>query len=207
VSKVDYQQDQNPVSDPIPQSPIHWAFAAFEAGETFTAFDIETTGLDSRLNSIVEIGAVRFTKAGITGTYAALVNPGLSMPAGASSVNNITDEMLSGQPPIQETLPRFLDFIADTVLVAHNAPFDCGFINHNLSWLYDEGYAPFYALPNRIADTLPLSRCLLPGRKHYNLQDISADLGFKAEAAHRALDDARLCMEIFIYLADLLPNN
>jgi DNA polymerase-3 subunit epsilon len=180
---------------------FNWAFAAFEAGETFAAFDIETTGLDGRSNSIVEIGAVRFAKGGITGTYSTLINPGLSMPAEASSVNNITDEMLAGQPCIQESLPLFLDFIAGTVIVAHNAPFDCGFINHNLSWLYDEGYAPFYALPNRIADTLLLSRRLLPGRKHYNLQAVSADLGFKAEAAHRALDDARLCMELFVYLA------
>jgi DNA polymerase III alpha subunit (gram-positive type) len=108
--------------------------------------------------------------------------------------------MLVGQPPIQETLPAFLRFAADTVMVAHNAPFDCGFINASLSRLYDDGYAPLPALPNRVADTLPLARRLLPGREHYNLQSVAASLDIRAEAAHRAFDDARLCMEIFIRL-------
>jgi DNA polymerase-3 subunit epsilon len=123
------------------------------------------------------------------------------MPEEAGRVNNISDAMLAGQPSVQEVLPVFLNFSADSVILAHNAPFDCGFINVNLLRLYDDGYVPFPALPNRVADTLPLARQILPGRKHYNLQDISADLGLKAEAAHRALDDARLCMELFVYLS------
>jgi len=175
-------------------------FAAFDAGEVFTAFDVETTGLDNRRDRIVEIGAVRFNREGIIGRFAQLIDPGIPMPAEAGRVNNITDVMLAGQPPIQVALPAFVHFAADSIILAHNAPFDCGFVNQSLSRLYDDGYVRFPCLPNRIADTLSMARELLPGRSHYNLQALAASLGITAEAAHRALDDARLCMEIFLKL-------
>jgi DNA polymerase-3 subunit epsilon len=180
---------------------MEWAFDAFEAGETFTAFDIETTGLDKQRDGIVEIGAIKFNQQGEIERYSTLINPGMPMPAEAGRVNNISDEMLAGQPSIQETLPAFLHFISGSIILAHNAPFDCGFVNSNLSRLFDDGYVQFPVLPCRIADTLPLARQLLPGMAHYNLQYIATSLNIKAEAAHRALDDARLCMEIFTHLA------
>jgi DNA polymerase-3 subunit epsilon len=183
-----------------------WAFTAFRAGEVFTAFDIETTGLDNRRDCIVEIGAIRFSSQGIIDRYSRLIDPGLPMPAGAGKVNNITDAMLVGQPFIREVLPVFLRFAGDSVIVAHNAPFDCGFVNQSLSRFYDDGYVSCAPLPNRVLDTLPLARHLLSGMPHYNLQELSASLGFKAETAHRALDDARLCMEIFIHLMGLSEN-
>lgn len=179
-----------------------WALSAFNQGGDFTAFDIETTGLDNRRDSIVEIGALRFSKAGTAARYTQLIDPGIPMPEEAGRVNNISDAMLAGQPSIQEALPAFLAFCAGSVIVAHNAPFDCGFINQNLSRLYDDGYVTFPSLPNRVADTLLLARRFFPGRPH-NLQDLAAYLEITAEAAHRALDDARLCMEIFMRLAAL----
>ncbi|MDR0315334.1 MAG: 3'-5' exonuclease [Treponema sp.] len=177
-----------------------WAFAAFEQGAVLTAFDIETTGLDAQRDRIAEFGAVQFDRHGVIARYTTLVNPGISMPPEAGRVNNITDEMLAGKPPIEEALPDFLKFVKNSIIIAHNAPFDCGFVNCNLERLYDEGYAPFPALPNRIADTLPLARRLFMELKRHNLQDLSSALGIRAEAAHRALDDARLCMEIFLQL-------
>jgi DNA polymerase-3 subunit epsilon len=155
----------------------------------------------------VEIGAVKFNQQGEIGRYSVLINPGFPMPAEAGRVNNISDEMLAGQPPIQEALPSFLPFIADSIMLAHNAPFDCGFINSSLSRLFDDGYVPFCVLPNRIADTLQMAKQLLPGMAHYNLQFIAASLNIKAKAAHRAFDDARLCMEIFTYLYTVSSAN
>ena len=181
-----------------PRSPF---FTAYNEGEDFTAFDIETTGLNSSRDSIVEIGALRFNKHGVCGTYSQLIDPGFPMPAEAGSVNNITDKMLFGQLTIHEALPAFIKFSAGSIILAHNAPFDCGFIDNCLSRLYDDGFVPFPVLPNRVADTLPLARKLLPGRERYNLQYLAAGLNFNIEAAHRALDDARLCMELFLYLA------
>jgi DNA polymerase-3 subunit epsilon len=174
-----------------------WAFEAYAAGAVFAAFDIETTGLDPRRDRIAEIGAVRFDRRGVIARYATLINPGIPMPAEAGRVNNITDAMLAGQPPIEAALPDFLRFVDGAVVMAHNAAFDCGFINEALRRLYDEGRVPFPALPNRIADTLLMARRLLPGMGRFNLQDLSAALGLTAQAAHRALDDARLCMELF----------
>jgi DNA polymerase-3 subunit epsilon len=186
---------------------MDWAFAAYGAGEIFTAFDLETTGLDNRVDSIIEIGAVKFNRQAVLGSYSQLIDPGFPMPAEAGRVNNISDEMLAGKPPIQETLPEFLRFAADSIILAHNAPFDCGFTNSSLSRLFDDGYVPYPALPWRIADTLPLARRLLPGMAHYNLQFLAETLGIRAEAAHRALDDARLCMEIFTYLHAISSTN
>lgn len=174
-----------------------WAIKAYAEGAVFAAFDLETTGLDPRLDRIAEIGALRFDKQGVFDRYQTLVDPGFPMPLEAGRVNGISDAMLAGQPPIVEALPGFLRFINGAVILAHNAPFDCGFINEALARLYDDGYTRFSALPNKIVDTLPLARRLFPGRSRYNLQDLAKDMGIRAEAAHRAFDDARLCMEIF----------
>ena len=168
--------------------PFDWAFKAYAEGAVFTAFDIETTGLDPKSDRIVEIGAVKFDKRGLIARFSALINPGIPMPAEAGRVNNISDEMLRGKPCLEQILPDFLLFISSTVLAAHNAPFDCGFINEKLKT----------GLPNPIVDTLVFSRDIFPGRRSYSLQNLAAELGIPALDAHRAEDDARLCMEIFL---------
>ena len=180
-----------------------WALTAYKEGALFTAFDVETTGLDSKRDRIVEIGAVKFDRQGPAARYSALINPGFPMPVEAGKVNGITDAMLAGQPSIEEIMPDFLEFIKNTIIAAHNAPFDCGFVNESLARLYDDGFAPFSRLPNKTVDTLVLSRRLFPGLSRYNLQDLARSLGVQAEEAHRALDDARLCMEIFEKAAGL----
>jgi DNA polymerase-3 subunit epsilon len=189
-----------------------WAFEAFAQGAVFTAFDIETTGLDPKRDRIVEFGAVKFDKRGPVSRYSLLINPGIPMPEEAGRVNNITDKMLAGQPSIEEALPDFLRLIKNTIIIAHNAPFDCGFVNETLTRLYGAAKSwtpPFPVLPNKIADTLLVGRRLLPGRPGYKLQDLAGFFKIRAEAAHRAMDDARLCMEIFINLSKLVkaPEN
>jgi DNA polymerase-3 subunit epsilon len=165
-----------------------WALKAFTEGAVFAAFDIETTGLDPRLDSIVEIGAVKFDRKGLIARFSTLINPGIPMPAEAGKVNNISDEMLKGKPSLDEVFPDFTLFIRGTLLAAHNAPFDCGFINEKLK----------NPLPTPIADTLVFSREVFPGRRSYSLQNLAADVGIPVMDAHRAEDDARLCMEIFL---------
>ena len=175
-----------------------WAIKAYSQGKTFVAFDVETTGLSPVKDRIAEIGAVKFSNAGIVANFSTLVNPGIPMPAAAGRVNKITDIMLAGQPPIEKVLPEFLEFISGSIVIAHNAPFDCGFIRENLARLFDIGLVPCRSLPNKIVDTLNLARRLFPGRNRYNLQELALDLGIQAAQAHRAADDARLCMEIFV---------
>lgn len=174
---------------------------AFTGGAVFTAFDIETTGLNPELDKIAEIGAIKFDNRGIIARFSTLINPGIPMPPEAGKVNNISDEMLAGKPSIGEVLPDFLQFINNSVLIAHNAPFDCGFINHQL------GERSLPGLTNTMADTLVCSREAFPGLRSYSLQNLARDLGISSADAHRAEDDARLCMEIFLCCLGLRNNS
>jgi DNA polymerase-3 subunit epsilon len=210
--------------------PYAWAFEAFRNGAVFTAFDIETTGLDPRQDRIVEFGAVKFDNRGPICRYSTLINPGIPMPPEAGRVNGITDEMLAGKPSLETVFPDFLRLVYDTVIIAHNAPFDIGFVHENLKNFYEAGKKrgaaeaqgsllpgladdteaagpawapPFPALPNRIADTLIIARQAFPGRNGHKLQELAAALNISVKSAHRAEDDARICMEIFIRLAEL----
>jgi DNA polymerase-3 subunit epsilon len=190
------------------------ALNAYTQGAVFTAFDLETTGLDPKLDRIAEFGAIKFDNRGIMARYSTLINPEIPMPEEAGRVNGITDAMLSGMPLIEEALPRFLNFVRNTIILAHNAPFDCGFVNESLNRLASGGKvystephsgegspldaAVTTALANPIADSLVLAREAFPGRKSYSLQNLAADLAIPKRNAHRAEDDALLCMELFI---------
>jgi DNA polymerase-3 subunit epsilon len=209
-----------------------WAFEAYRDGAAFTAFDIETTGLDPKSHRIVEFGAVKFDRRGPMARYSVLINPGVPMPEEAGRVNGITDDMLADKPPLETVFPDFLRVVKNTIIVAHNASFDLGFVNENLKTFYEAGQKsgaapgqgsllpgldddeaagpswtpPFPALPNRIADTLIMARRIFPGRTSHKLQDLAAALNIAARSAHRAEDDARLCMEIFIRMAELVKD-
>ncbi|MCL2129183.1 MAG: 3'-5' exonuclease [Treponema sp.] len=168
---------------------------AYNEGDIFTAFDLETTGLDPKTDKIVEIGAVKFDNKGLIARFSTLINPGIPMPKEAERVNNISDKMLKDKPAINGVFPDFLRFIQGTILLAHNTSFDCNFINEKLK---EFPSSPFPALPNRIVDTLLLSREVFPAFQSHSLQNLASALQINAIDAHRAEDDARLCMEIFI---------
>ena len=178
-----------------PNKPLDWLIKAYSEGASFAAFDLETTGLECRRDHIVEIGAVKFDKKGIIARFSALINPGIPMPEEAARVNNISDEMLKGKPSLDRVMPDFLFFIRGAILAAHNAPFDCGFINEKLKDYPVEGEN---SLSNPVADTLVLSREAFPGLRHYSLQSLAAELRIPAQKAHRAEDDAGICREILI---------
>ena len=171
------------------------ALKAYNGNASFVAFDLETTGLDPVNDQIVEIGAIKFDRRGPIARFSVLVNPGIPMPAEAVKVNNITDEMLAGKDGIEKVLPDFLQFIDGSTVIAHNAPFDCGFINEKLKIIR----APYPSLPNPVIDTLAFSREKFPALKSHSLQNLAAALNISARDAHRAEDDARLCMELFKY--------
>jgi DNA polymerase-3 subunit epsilon len=210
-----------------------WVAPAYfgpEGALDFVAFDLETTGLDSKKERIVEIGAVRFDRRGPIGRFSVLVDPGIPMPPEASRINGITDEMLKGKPTLDEVLGDFLRFARDSVLVAHNASFDCGFVDAALAERYERarkakgadaaqgslldaaeegggaktpGWTPPYAsLPHRIVDTKNYAKEAFPGRWKYALQELARFVGIQAKDAHRAEDDARVCMELFIKCAE-----
>lgn len=171
-------------------SSYDWISAVYDKA-VFTAFDTETTGTEAKAEKVVEIGCVKFDIRGVIARYNVLIDPEKPMPPEAGKVNQITDEMLAGQPKFAEVLPDFLDFIRNTVLVAHNASFDINFINCELERCGKT------KLTNKVFDTLTFARETLPGLQSYALQNLATQFGVQAVNAHRAEDDARVCMEFF----------
>ena len=167
-----------------------WLPVVYEKG-AFVAFDTETTGLKPDENRVVEIGAVKFDTHGVISRFSVLINPECPMPPEAGAVNNITDEMLKGKPLFKEVAVDFLKFIQDTILVAHNAPFDIAFINAELK------RCGIGKLTNKVVDTLVFTREVFPRLDSYKLQELAKRFDVVAFSAHRAEDDARVCMEVF----------
>ena len=166
----------------------------YQGGEIFTAFDTETTGLMNKTDKIIEIGAVKFNKDGIIDKFSTLINPQMPIPFCATKVNGITNQMVANQPTFAHICDDFLDFINGTILVAHNANFDIGFVNAELLRLNKSELKK----PNIPAvDTLKNSRKIYPELGKYNLQFLANEFCISVESAHRALDDARVCMEVF----------
>jgi len=120
-----------------------------------------------------------------------MVDPLRPISYAAFSVNGITDEMVRGAPTIDEVLPHFLEFIKESALVAYNAGFDLGFIEHSL------GEEKVLLEDYFIIDALALARRLFPGIGRYNLGSVSRSLGIKCAGEHRALSDAALTWRVF----------
>jgi len=156
----------------------------------FTVFDLETTGLSNRKDRIVEIGAVRYSKGTVTDSMNEFINPGIPIPAVASSIHGIYDRDVADKPFIEEILPLFLQFIEGSVLVAHNASFDTGFMRKAL------GRAEMPVPENHVLDTISLAKAAWPGRKSYSLQNLAIFLGIDVKKAHSAEDDSRVCLEV-----------
>ena len=162
-----------------------------DSGENFIAFDTETTGLSSSKHRVIEIGAVKFNKYIIKDKFETLINPQKQISAECTQINHITNEMIKDAPLAKDALVLFVDFIKDGILVAHNANFDLNFINAELE------RAKLPALKNKAIDTLNFVRWAYPLLGKYNLQLLAKLMDIKVNEAHRAYDDARVCMEVF----------
>ncbi len=164
----------------------------FESGEVFCAFDTETTGLSSSRDSVIEIGAVKFDRGGVIARFDSFVKIPFPLPPQITKITGITDEMLSSAPSIGEVLEGFCDFSRGAILVAHNAMFDWNFVGQELSRL------SLPKIKNKIIDTLDAARWAYPLNKRHSLQYLAAGMKIKVEEAHRAYDDARVCMEVLL---------
>lgn len=156
----------------------------------FIAFDLETTGLSNGDDAIIEIGAVLVEGGQITASYQQLVDPACPIPAAASNVNHITDDMVKGQPKIHEVLPAFLSFVGDDVLVAHNVGFDAGFIQQACM-------RNRFQSPQRYFDTMSLAR-YWPEAENKKLGTLIKAAGIENDSAHRALGDAKAVAELVL---------
>jgi DNA polymerase III subunit epsilon len=161
-------------------------------------FDTETTGLDpSQGHRVVEIGCVELVNHMPTGrTWQSYLNPEREMPTEAAMVHGLTDEFLAKQPLFPEIADAFLQFIGDEPLIAHNASFDVGFINAELT---RQGFAPL--VMERIVDTLPMARKMFPGAPA-SLDALCKRFGVNTAGRqlHGALLDARLLADVYLEL-------
>lgn len=156
----------------------------------YCVFDLETTGISHITEKITEIGIIKIKNGEIIDTFETFVNPEKPIPEEVVNVTHITDDMVKDSPTIDKIMPKVLEFMGDSVLVAHNADFDIGYMKYNCEQLG----LPFN---NTHIDTLRLAKAIFPEFSRYKLGFIADKLGIKVDVAHRALDDVKTLVAVF----------
>ena len=159
-------------------------------------FDTETTGLDPKAGDrIIEIGCVEIIDRKITGnTFREIINPERKNSAESINITGLTDEILKDKPFFREIADKFLEFISDSQLIAHNANFDINFINYELSLMDKE------PLKNNVIDSLNLAKIRFPGKKNLDVLCERFNIDNSARDKHGALLDAELLAEVYLHL-------
>ena len=156
----------------------------------YCVFDLETTGISHITEKITEIGAIKIKNGEIIDTFETFVNPEKPIPEEVVNVTHITDDMVKDADTIDVVMPKFLEFIGDSVMVAHNADFDIGYLKYNCEKLgldFDVSHV----------DTLRLAKAVFPEFSRFRLGFIAEKLGIKVDVAHRALDDVKTLVQVF----------
>lgn len=167
----------------------------------YVVFDLETTGVSVVKDDIIEISAVKVKGKKVVDTFSTLVNPQRSIPAQASAVNGITDDMVADAPDIREALADFLAFVGDEILVGHNIhTFDLKFIKKAADELFGK------SVENDYIDTLTMARSCLPQLSHHRLVDVAAHFHISSKGAHRALNDCIMNQKCFEELGGIQEN-
>jgi DNA polymerase-3 subunit epsilon len=160
--------------------------------------DTETTGLEWRAGDrVIEIGCVELLNRKLTGQrFHRYLNPERAIAAGAQAVHGLTDEFLADKPKFAEIADELLEFLNGAEVIIHNAPFDVGFLDYELS-LIDRG--PLKAACDAITDTLRMARDLRPGKKN-SLDALCSEFGVdnSGRQLHGALLDAELLAEVYL---------
>ena len=170
-----------------------------DLSQTFVVFDLETTGFSNKNDKITEIGAVKVENFKVVDRFSQLINPEKDISYKVQELTGITNDLIKDKPTIEEILPKFVEFIGDSVLVAHNADFDMGFMQQKCREQNIE-------FKNTSVDTLTLARTLLPHMKRFRLNLIAKELGIPLLNHHRAVDDAEATAHIFIKFLEMLKK-
>lgn len=167
--------------------------------QTFVVFDIETTGLSPHSDNLTEIGAVKVQNCEIVDSFSTFVNPKMDISYQIQELTRITNEMVKDAPSLEEALPKFLEFAKDSVLVAHNADFDTGFIYQKCQQLGLE-----YNFEK--VDTLTLARIINTNLKRFSLDKVCKEMGVVLAGHHRAVNDAQATAEVFIKYLEIFKK-
>lgn len=165
----------------------------------FAVLDFETTGTEPQ-DRIIQVGVAVVEEGNVAQTFASFVRPGIPIPETVQSLTGIDDAMVEGAPELDDVLIEMLPLLGDAVLVAHNAPFDIGFLQRALE---ECGYGPYVG---RVLDTLDLLRFLYPGLSGLSLGHVCRSLGIPHERAHRADSDAEATALILLRCLERLDE-
>jgi len=161
----------------------------------FVVVDVEATGAKTPPNRLIELGAYRIRGGRIVDKFLSLVNPEIPIPRFVATLTGISNEMVKTAPVFANVAPQWLHFVSDSVLVAHNAPFDTSFLNHEISRVY-----PGHRMVNPHLCTVRLSRRALPDLSNHRLDTIAHHFSIPIASRHRAGSDALATAEIFLLL-------
>ncbi len=187
------------------ESDVHLGLTAWRAARrdlsdvVFTVVDLETTGGTPGLAKITEVGAVRVEGGAQTATFSSLVDPRVHIPAMITRLTGIDDGTVAGAPPIETVLPGFVEFAEGTVLVAHNARFDLGFLDYELGRLCRQSFQ------RPVLDTLRLARKLCP-QQRCSLAALAERFDTAVKPGHRALKDAQATAELLLLFLSWLEE-
>jgi DNA polymerase III subunit alpha, Gram-positive type len=180
--KVLYGVEANIVDDgvPIAYNEAHRLLSE----DTYVVFDVETTGLSAVYNTIIELAAVKVKDGEIIDRFTSFANPHHPLSITTIELTGITDDMLKDAPDVEEVLRQFYDWMGDSILVAHNASFDIGFLNVGFTKL------GLGKVTNPVIDTLELARFLYPELKNHRLNTLCKKFDIELTQHHRAIYDA-----------------
>lgn len=170
--------------------------------DDYVVIDIETTGLDPKFDSIIELAAVKYHNDKEIDRFQSLIQPDIEISEFITDLTGITNEMLSTAPTLESgILQQFFDFIGDSVVVGHNVNFDINF-------LYDTGLMVIdHPLTNDFIDTMRLSRNLFPQEAHHRLCDLIQHFNIAETVEHRALSDVLQTAQCYQYMKTYMQCN
>lgn len=160
--------------------------------DKYVIIDTETTGFMQHYDNIVEIGALKIENNQIIDTFREYIKPRIyRFKPEAIRINGITEATVRNADPAEKVLPRFLDFVGNSVVIAHNAKFDLDFINADLSDIYSVNM-----FSNKYIDSLEISRECFPSAPNHKLATLMSYLKLNAKNAHNVLDDCKCVYEL-----------
>ncbi len=170
---------------------------------TYVSFDLETTGFSVIHDGITEFGAVKIKNGEVIDRLQSFIHPGKSIGTRVSQLTSITNEMVADAPSIKDFLPKILEFFEGSILVAHNAKFDIGFLNESLKRLGQE------PIQNPVIDSLALARAIMKPMKSYRLGNVCRvyRVNYDDEVAHRADYDAEVLGSVFTTMLHSIMQN
>ncbi|MFS9155725.1 PolC-type DNA polymerase III [Streptococcus infantis] len=195
-----YGMEANIVEDRV---PIVYNEVEMDLSEaTYVVFDVETTGLSAIYNDLIQVAASKMYKGNIVAEFDEFINPRHPLSAFTTELTGITDEHVKNAKPLVQVLKEFQEFCKDTVLVAHNASFDVGFMNAN----YERHGLPKITQP--VIDTLEFARNLYPEYKRHGLGPLTKRFGVALEHHHMANYDAEATGRLlFIFIKEVAEKH